>query len=357
MVDFRKKISIAICLILLVSGSCGYEKSVSGENNKNNYETVIITDNDIALPKIMKAKAVTFNNIKSKKTVYLDQALGFKGSDALGAIRKHFNKNWNDGLHYNGAKYYSLNSANVGININYNFKTNTQYKCRENPGYGYNCTGVCTSVLYYASKTKKSWGAYYKDLCNGQGIGRMCNGFYWWAYINKYNIKRFCAGRVSNADDVNKILKNNNALQVGYMVYFAPTVRGQDCHLGFYWGQDSNGNQMMRHCIWRGFEWSRAFPGARGTYDMYIIPFSHGKTGTETYTYNLKIKRKVKTKSVKVTENDPKENSETESLENTTESTTKNTTESTTKNTEEEKTSESDIENESESESEIESEI
>jgi len=241
-------------------------------------------------------------SLYKKNTVYLDEALGFKGNNALRSVRLFFNKNWNRGLHYNGAKYYGLNSGNVGTNINYNFKTKTQYKLREKDGYGYNCTGVVTSVLYYASKTKKSFGKYYKRLIDGQGIGKICNGFYWWYFFNNYNVKKYCAGRVSNKDDVNRVLNKAPDLQTGYVIYFSPTVRGGDCHLGFYWGKDHNGDHMMRHCIWRGFEWSNAFPGARGTYDLYVIPLSHGKTGTFTKTFNVKLKRKVK--SVYVTKED-----------------------------------------------------
>lgn len=234
-------------------------------------------------------------------SIYLDEALGFERYNALKTVKTYFDANWNEGLHYNGAIYHGLNSYKVGTNINYNFETNTQYKYRDAKGYGYNCTGVVTSVMYYASGTKKSIPEFYEDLINGKGIGRICNGFAWWDFFNRHNVKKYCAGRVSNNADVDRVLNKARDLQTGYVIYFSPTVRGGDCHLGFYWGTNSKGNHMMRHCIWRGFEWSKAFPGARGTYDLYLIPLSQKKNGVIEKTFNLKIKRKAKVKNVQST--------------------------------------------------------
>ena len=242
-----------------------------------------------------KKKKVVYknDNVKDKDTIFIDEALGFKGFHALDTLKKYFDANWNKGLHYNGAVYHGLNYGNVGTNINYNFATNTQYKYRDKAGYGYNCTGVVTSVMYYASKTDKSIPEFYDRLIEGGNLGKICNGFVWWNFINKYKVKKYCAGRVSNPKDTNKVLNKDKRIKKGYMIYFSPTVRGGDCHLGFYWGTDSKGNHMMRHSIWRGFEWSAAFPGARGTYDLYVIPLSNSKTGVITKTFNLKIKRPV----------------------------------------------------------------
>ena len=240
-----------------------------------------------------KKRVYKNDNVKDKDTIFIDEALGFKGYHALDTLKKYFDANWNKGLHYNGAVYHGLNYGNVGTNINYNFATNTQYKYRDKAGYGYNCTGVVTSVMYYASKTEKSIPEFYDRLIEGGSLGKICNGFVWWNFINKYKVKKYCAGRVSNSKDTNKVLNTDKRIKKGYMIYFSPTVRGGDCHLGFYWGTDSKGNHMMRHSIWRGFEWSAAFPGARGTYDLYVIPLSNSKTGVITKTFNLKIKRPV----------------------------------------------------------------
>lgn len=240
-----------------------------------------------------KKRVYKNDNVKDKDTIFIDEALGFKGYHALDTLKKYFDANWNKGLHYNGAVYHGLNYGNVGTNINYNFATNTQYKYRDKAGYGYNCTGVVTSVMYYASKTEKSIPEFYDRLIEGGSLGKICNGFVWWNFINKYKVKKYCAGRVSNSKDTNKVLNKDKRIKKGYMIYFSPTVRGGDCHLGFYWGTDSKGNHMMRHSIWRGFEWSAAFPGARGTYDLYVIPLSNSKTGIITKTFNLKINRSL----------------------------------------------------------------
>ena len=251
-----------------------------------------------------KTSATDKKSKKKKKplykegSIYLDEALGFDKYNALKTVNDYFNANWNKGLHYNGAIYHGLNSYKVGTNINYNFETNTQYKYRDAKGYGYNCTGVVTSVMYYASGTKKSIPDFYEDLINGKGLGRICNGFAWWDYFNRHNVKKYCAGRVSNNADVDRVLNKARDLKTGYVIYFSPTVRGGDCHLGFYWGTNSKGNHMMRHCIWRGFEWSKAFPGARGTYDLYLIPLSKKKNGVIEKTFNLQITRKAKVKKV-----------------------------------------------------------
>ncbi|MCR5630144.1 hypothetical protein [Eubacterium sp.] len=245
-----------------------------------------------------KKRVYKNDNVKDKDTIFIDEALGFKGYHALDTLKKYFDANWNKGLHYNGAVYHGLNYGNVGTNINYNFATNMQYKYRDKAGYGYNCTGVVTSVMYYASKTEKSIPEFYDRLIEGGSLGKICNGFVWWNFINKYKVKKYCAGRVSNSKDTNKVLNTDKRIKKGYMIYFSPTVRGGDCHLGFYWGTDSKGNHMMRHSIWRGFEWSAAFPGARGTYDLYVIPLSNSKTGIITKTFNLKIKRTPEKKVV-----------------------------------------------------------
>ena len=284
----RKLVCLFMCFVVLLSTHT--DNNVWAlKNIKTESKTDLNTKNETSNKKSKKSK-----KLYKKGSIFLDQALGFKKFDALKAVNKYFNANWNEGLHYNGAIYHGLNSYNVGTNINYNFKTNKQYKYRDKNGYGYNCTGVVTSVMYYASETEKSIPEYYEDLINGKGLGRICNGFAWWDYFNRHNVKKYCAGRVSNNADVDKVLNKEKKLKTGYVIYFAPTVRGGDCHLGFYWGKNAQGNHMMRHCIWRGFEWSKAFPGARGTYDLYLLPLSTKKTGVVKKKFKITIKRKVK---------------------------------------------------------------
>ncbi|MGM0169579.1 hypothetical protein IGI39_003895 [Enterococcus sp. AZ135] len=100
------------------------------------------------------------------------------------------------------------------------------------PGIGMNCTGFVAKVIENAGG----------DLIQITKIS-----YHWGGIANAYNWRNTLGKKLTSYsfNNISELLESNQARK-GDIIYFEPDYSelNHDCHIGFFWGEDSNDNRM-----------------------------------------------------------------------------------------------------------------
>lgn len=192
-------------------------------------------------------------------TVTIDEYLGVKRS-----VTQHL-EDFEKRDYYIGTAYYSgfLTTGPDSCLVpkgesNYNGTTN-----------GMNCTGFIARVL-------KNLGADITKITTRRD-GHYANASNWNDFVDTYNIKSY---RFTSISD----MLASGVLQKGDIIYFEPnwSNTGADCHIGFFWGDESNENRFWHSTA----EYDNAITEIKSKspiYYIYVFPVNHDVGDLEIY--------------------------------------------------------------------------
>ena len=160
---------------------------------------------------------------------------------------------------------YYLNTKYVGLNPNKDFKLCMRpYGEYANNNPGMNCTGFVAFVF-------QKCGANLETIGNMGLRGSYCNASNWLRYFKKYNVTYYQYSTVGE-------LLNSGKAEKGDIIFCDPkdwSQSGADCHIGFFWGNDSSDNRFWH---------SSTKPGS-GNQISVITPVTN-----PSYIYLVKLK-------------------------------------------------------------------
>nr|MCR5262263.1 C40 family peptidase [Clostridiales bacterium] len=180
--------------------------------------------------------------------VAIDEYLG--AGDIVSYLTEHYND-------YYGTRY-------ISIRDNYR----DPHRCLHPKGLypnspGLNCTGFVASVFENAGADLSR----VPNRADGTGMsGDYANGYNWRNMVNMAELTVYRFSTIREA-------LSSGRMQKGDVIYFQPKYRGDDCHMGIFWGDtpydDKIFHSIAKGCVVTNIKCAQAYAY------MWVIPITH----------------------------------------------------------------------------------